>query len=423
MGLLFICYCSLAGFGVVFAVLTWIQTWEHGRYHHRRLRTPNEELAWPPVALTVPCKGIDLDLADNLKALFSQDYPVFELYFVVESPADPSIRVIEEVREQYPDVACRVIVAGLAADCGQKVHNLITATQQISDSVEVLAFADSDAHPQPHWLKRIVRRALHRRTGVASGYRWFIPERPTLSNRIVAAMNNQIAGNLGLRLFNLVWGGSWAMRREVFDSLGLPDAWRGSLNDDLMVASLVRKSGMKVVYEPHCLVTSAVDFDFHGMLEFSRRQYLQVRVFTPRWWWLALGVASTVNFMYFGSALLAIFWAVTGGPYLWPLAYATIYYLSAMSGTAIRQRAIEPFLAVDPKTFRNGTRYEMLTGPVTALFHLVGIIASRCGNRIVWRGIHYYIVGPNRTVIESHPTAELATTVTQSPDAAADRAA
>lgn len=193
------------------------------------------------------------------------------------------------------------------------------------------------------------------------------------------------------------------MRREVFEKLNLPDAWQGSLNDDLLVTSLIRRAKLKVVYEPHCLVTSAAQFSFPGLLEFLRRQYFQVRIYTPLWWWLGLSVAGLINGLYISSFLLAVVWAISGGPFVLPVAVAVAYYLAATLRTSIRQRAIKPFLTIDDDVWRETSRFELLSSPLTGLFSLIGILSSAVGRRITWRGIRYFVAGQNRTEIESRP--------------------
>ncbi len=416
---LFVAYCTIAGLGLLVCLLTLVQTWEHRRYHGKRFAVEHQKSDLPSAILYVPCKGVDLDFESNLHSLFTQDYPDYELCFIVEAADDPAVAVIKSVRGQFPAAACRIEVAGLAVDCGQKVHNLIAATQAIPEQAQVLAFADSDACPGPNWLARMICRLGNSRTGVVTGYRWFVPQQMTWSNCLVAAMNNQLAGNLGLRMFNLVWGGSWAMRKEVFTKLNFPAAWNGSLNDDLVVTRRVREAGLKVVYEPHCLVASRVDFSISGMLEFARRQYFQVRVYTPRWWWLGLAAAGMANFMYLGSALLALYWAFVGGPIAVPLLFAAAYYTTSVIRTVVRQRSMQLFLQIDKATFRETTRLELWGAPLTALFHLIAVLSSGWGSRIVWRGFSYYISGPNSTVIEGREPQSLDDPETVSPARAA----
>ena len=75
------------------------------------------------IAIFVPCKGNDDDLAANLRPMFEQDHPNYELVFIVESIADEAYAPIQRLIAEHPHQHARLVVAGLATDSGQKVHN------------------------------------------------------------------------------------------------------------------------------------------------------------------------------------------------------------------------------------------------------------------------------------------------------------
>ena len=119
----------------------------------------------------------------------------------------------------HPGVPARVIAAGRATQCGQKVHNLLVATEHLSHRVKYLAFVDSDARPRPEWLRMLVSRLERPGLGAVTGYRWFTPARPTVANALVYSMNCDVMSLLTRSSHHLIWGGSWAIRREVFDAI------------------------------------------------------------------------------------------------------------------------------------------------------------------------------------------------------------
>ncbi|MCH8278742.1 MAG: hypothetical protein IIC12_07425 [Proteobacteria bacterium] len=84
MNTLVLLYLVLATSGLVVTLLTFIQTWEHRRYHRSRQRHTTLRSERPQVTLIVPCKGIDLELDRNLRAFFCQDSAAYEICFVVE---------------------------------------------------------------------------------------------------------------------------------------------------------------------------------------------------------------------------------------------------------------------------------------------------------------------------------------------------
>src|SRR4029077_12409526 len=129
-------YVVLAGIGLVQAALMLIHAWEHARFYRRRLAARRKPAGELRVTLIAPCKGIDADLRTNLLALFWQRYPHYQICFVVESENDPAVAVIRDLERENPKVQCRVIVAGKARGCGQKVHNLMCAARAVVGNSE-----------------------------------------------------------------------------------------------------------------------------------------------------------------------------------------------------------------------------------------------------------------------------------------------
>src|SRR5437764_5246533 len=89
--------------------------WRWLAYFRRELQRTLPDYA-PFASVIVPCRGLDQDLAENLRALFAQDYPRYEIVFVTDSANDPALRVIEKVREANMDaptgaIATRVLIA------------------------------------------------------------------------------------------------------------------------------------------------------------------------------------------------------------------------------------------------------------------------------------------------------------------------
>ena len=123
---------------------------------------------------------------ENLQALLTQDYPDYEVAFIVEDAADPACPVIRRAMAACPQTPARLLVAGQAKDCGQKVHNLRRATAEFSPEIRHLAFFDSDSRPKPYFVRAAIYKHYVPQIGATTGYRWLIPQRPTLSNHLVS---------------------------------------------------------------------------------------------------------------------------------------------------------------------------------------------------------------------------------------------
>ena len=47
--------------------------------------------------MIAPCRGLDKGLRENLLALIEQDYPDYEVIFVVDDKNDAAVPIIEEI--------------------------------------------------------------------------------------------------------------------------------------------------------------------------------------------------------------------------------------------------------------------------------------------------------------------------------------
>jgi ceramide glucosyltransferase len=391
----------LAGAALFQTALMLLHAFEHRRFHQSRHRSSSRDSTGPKACLFVPCRGCDVEMEANLRALFLQHYASFELRFLVESIDDPAVALIEQVRHLHPHVPSRIVVTGIARDCGQKVHNLIVGTRGAPADAEILAFVDSDARPNPQWLTRLVGRLLSGKSGVVTGYRWYVPVRATFVNQLASAVNNTVAATMGPHGFNLVWGGSWAIRADVFRDLGLPDAWRGCLCDDLVVSRLIHAKGLRVAYEPHCLVASPAEFDWNSITEFMRRQYLIVRVYAPTWWWFALAVCGITQSIGWGLAGLLSYGLFATGAWLMPAIALGAYYLLTVTRTAISARTMRRFVAVTDRDYQRVSRWNTWGWPVVSVAVALGLVASAIGRTIVWRGIRYRLLSSRTTELIS----------------------
>jgi hypothetical protein len=390
MDALLFAYACLASLGVLQGLLFTLHLFENRRFARARSRNPDEAHCEGHVQLFAPCKGHDTGLRGNLGRLLEQDHPDYEVTFIVESAQDPAMAIIRDVIAAHPHVPASIHVAGLATDCGQKVHNLRAATSTLSTNTTVLAFVDSDARPSPGWLRHLAARLDRPTVGAISGYRWFVPERPTLSNYLLSNINAAVAGLIGPGGHQFVWGGSWAIRREVFERVKLRDAWRGTLSDDLVATKALKHAGMEIHFEPKCLVASPVDTDLPRLFEFLRRQFVVARFYSRRWWAGAIAVSLLSSGAIWGSVILAAYWSVTGhrAAVLAATMAAALWLMHTVR--AYLRQDIARFCLPSFKSQLAGCRsFDVLAAPICGLVSLGCLLSSLIGRTIVWRGIAY----------------------------------
>ncbi len=386
-------YLISAGLVIVWSLLLALQTWEHRRYVRSCIGDIHRHQPAGRVALFAPCKGLDLEFETNLRALLEQDYVDYEVTFVVESADDPACPAIRRAMAEHSWVSARVVVAGRAAESGQKVHNLRVATKYISRRVEYLAFVDSDARPRPEWLRMMVARLNEPGWGAVTGYRWFTPEKATMANALVYSMNCDVISLLTRSSHYLIWGGSWAIRREVFDAVGLREQWKGTLSDDLVASRVMRRNRLAVRFEPASVVASPLDESPRKSLAFIRRQYLIARLYTFHWWLLSLLSSTFTNLIWLGNLGVLARSLASGSPPPWiPLAVTAALYAITVYRGALRQSLVKTYFPHWEKASRRIRRFDIWANPLVELVHWIGVASASLGRWIVWRGIRYLVL-------------------------------
>ena len=345
------------------------------------------------VALFAPCKGLDLDFEAYLRAVLRQDYDNYEVVFIVDSTDDPAYPLIRRAMSEHPWVPARVIVAGRAVESGQKVHNLRVATQHLSKRIQYLAFVDSDARPRPEWLRALVSHLEQPGLGAVTGYRWFTPARPTVANALVYSMNCDVMSLLTRSSHHLIWGGSWAIRREVFDAIGLRSAWKGTISDDLIASRLMRQLRLEVRFEPGCVVASPLDVSLGNALSFIRRQYLVARLYTFDWWLFSFLAATFSSAIWVGNLGVLIAGLLTGSPSPWiPIAVSAVLYLMTVYRGALRQDLVKTYFPHWERASRRIRGFDIWASPLVELAHWIGVSSAAFGRWVNWRGIRYRIL-------------------------------
>lgn len=359
----------------------------------------------PPTALIVPCKGVDDELTAAAKTLLVQDYPDYEVLFVVESADDPAAAVIRSAIDSAPVCAGRrrveLVTAGRSTDCGQKIHNLRAGLERASPDAEVFAFIDSDCRPHPLWLRRLVAPLADADVGAATGYRWYAPIRGGTASALLSFWNANIAMMLAVPRRAFVWGGSMAIRRETFDRIKVLERWQGSLSDDYAVRSAVRRAGLGVGFAPQCLVLSPADMTWGQFWEFLCRQLIITRVYAASFW--RYGMIATVGFLAGLAALpAALLLPTPPSPELRIGvigAAALIWALSLLHG--FQRLGVMKAAFPDQAAARRASAAVYVLGtPLWAAMNFIALLKARWKRTIVWRGIRYILHGSRSLTIE-----------------------
>ena len=352
----------------------------------------------PRVAVLCPCKGVEPGLERNLVSLTEFSHQNYEIFFILALGSDPAHGIVKRVAAASRPKA-HVIIAEAPEECGEKVNNLRVAIEQLPPDFEILVFADSDGRPGKNWLQRLTAPLADARVGATTTMRWLIPNRANLASALLAAWNAPIVTMLTEKGKNFCWGGGTAIRRSVFEQIGVLDDWRTSVSDDYSLTSALERTRRSILFVPECLTVSFVETDFAGLLEFTNRQILITRVYSEKMW----RIAAATHLLYCVTVVLGL--ALALGDFLAQLPalhiVALTFFILLLSAirAGLRVAAVTEILpAFRAQIMSASWIYILLTAAVPFLY-LTNFINSLITRKIRWRDVQYELISANQTHI------------------------
>jgi len=368
-------------------------------YVRRQLHTDPGFYA-PRVALLCPCKGIEPGLERNLLSLTEFERQNYEIFFILASGSDPARSIVERVAKTSRAKA-HVLIAGSPVNSGEKVNNLRVAVEQIAPDFEVLVFADSDGRPGKSWLHHLVAPLGDVRIGATTTMRWLIPNRTNLPTALLAAWNAPIVTMLSEKGRNFCWGGGTAIRRSIFEQIGVMEEWRNSVSDDYSLTRALENNHRSIMFIPECLTLSYIETDFPGLFEFTNRQILITRVYADKVWL----PAAVTHLLYcltllFGALLIvADIFDQRPSFHIATLTFLPVL-LSAIRSSIRLLGVTEVLPAARSQIMGQSWIYILLTVFIPFLY-LANFVNSLITRKICWRGMAYELISPQQTRIIS----------------------
>jgi cellulose synthase/poly-beta-1,6-N-acetylglucosamine synthase-like glycosyltransferase len=378
-----------AGLYLLWQAILWLL------YVQRRVGTDPGFLA-PRTAVLCPCRGMEPGLERNLVSLCEFDHQNYEVFFVLASESDPAYCIAKRVAASS-HVKASIIIAGKPQNCSEKVNNLRTAIEQLPPEFEVLVFADSDGRPGKSWLHHMVAPLTDSRIGATTTMRWFIPNRTDMPTSLLAAWNASVVTMLGNHQKNFCWGGGTAIRRKLFEEIGMLDVWQYSFSDDYSLTMTLERAGRQIVFLPECLTVSYVQTDFPGLLEFTNRQVSITHVYRPRMW----STAFATHFLYCLTVVIGVILTLqlilASRPAFHIASLLVLPLLLASIRGALRVLgAIEALPTARSQIVSQSWIYILPSLGVPFLY-LVNFVFSLFARRLRWRGIEYELISPEQT--------------------------
>ncbi len=367
------------------------------------LRGPSGNFLYQPrTAVILPCCGVDEKLRQTVEALGRQNFENYEVVFTFESDRDPAYAPIVDWTRSWESLRKQFVIAGPTTHRAQKVHNLLAAVQAVTPDREALVFLDSDAIPGPNWLGQLLAPLQDDRVGATTGYRWYVATGGWVEG-VRGAWNAATVSILADKKLSFCWGGSTAIRRDRFDSLGVARRWENAITDDYPLTHAVRDGGLEIRFVPQAMVPSSDRTTWRGFWNFAKRQVAITRVYNSSVWRSAFVLC--MSFMIGGTAVAGLFfcglfgWFGSQTAMYWGFAGWMFLLALALAMTVIREMAMRLVLHPPDWTWRDFIWDVFGTLTFGCTLHFSLLVASINARRFFWRHIEYEMVSIHETRI------------------------
>ena len=238
-GILLLALCG----SIVYSLLQIVAAWRYLGVRPHALLSPE------PISILKPLAGLDLDLESNLRTVFEQDYPTFEILFAVRHEDDPAAEVVARLQREYPKVSSRLMTTGDSPYPNAKVFSLERMLTAASNDLVVMS--DSDIRVTPDLLRMVAAEFQHAHLGVATCPYRAVPGASFWSRLEATGMNTDFWGSaLVARMLEgmrFAVGPTIAARRSVLQSIGGFARLKDYLAEDFVLGKFAAEAGHGVI--------------------------------------------------------------------------------------------------------------------------------------------------------------------------------
>jgi len=362
----------------------------------------------PKTALVLCLRGADPFLPQCIHRLLNQNYPDYALRIVVDSCQDPAWEIVNQLVEDYPKTKVRVdVLACQLSTCSLKCSSLVQAISELNDDFEVVALVDADTIVHSNWLRELVTPLNDSKVDGTTGNRWYLPSGKYWGTTIRYLWN--AASVPQMYFYNICWGGSLAIKTEVFRQTGLLSKWEKAFCEDTMLFQVLRHQRKKIKFVPSLMMLNREECTLSSFFGWSKRQLLNTRLYHPFWWLIvfysgAMTLLPVWAGMQLEIAILKEKWSYVG--YLGCANAINLLSLPILLtiihnqvGKVIQARGEKLPLFSVSKIFKI-----LITIPFVQIISGISLVFSMRMRRVKWRGVTYKINGSwNIQLLEYRP--------------------
>ncbi len=209
----------------------------------------------PPVSVLRPLAGAEDNTEANLRSLFTQAYPEFEILLAVHDSADPAAAVARRVMLEFPAVPSRLLVAGPSPEPNAKVWSLRALLPAARH--ETLIMSDSDIFIPPGGFGIMMAELAQSNVALVTCPYRAVPGHSFWSRLEALGLNTEFLG--GLLTARLLGGVDFAIgctvatRKADLAAIGGLEHLQRYLAEDFMMGNLTHKRGRTVILS-RCII-------------------------------------------------------------------------------------------------------------------------------------------------------------------------
>ncbi len=321
-----------------------------------------------------PCKGCDPEMYECLRSHCTQEYPEFEIVFGVNDATDEAIPYIERLKQEFPQVPIKLVVAQQVLGANRKVSNLIQMLGQARH--EHVLINDGDIKVPQNYLRDVLSgfatpgekpvgmvTCLYR--GVAGKTIWSKLEGFGINVDFMAGVlvAKYLDGEVRFAL-----GSTLCTTKQAIAAVGGLEALVDYLADDYELGKRISESGYRVVISHSVVETHLPDYEYVAFMDHQLRWGRTVRSSRPAGYF---GMAITFGMIW---ALLAVI-ASMGALWSWALLAVVL-----LAKTAVASAVGKRIIGCDE------FKRHLWLLPLRELMTPTIWLRSNFGNKIVWRG-------------------------------------
>lgn len=349
----------------------------------QRIRPKYNPNYLPSVSVIVPIKNIRTNFDKNLQSLLNQDYPNYEIIFSVESSHDPAYKFIKPYLKKYSHL--KLIVSCLATNCVQKNQNLISAIDQ-ANHPEVYIFADDDSALNDQWIKELIRPLSNPKITATSTFFWPYSPQATFAQMAHVYMNiytyTLYCFASSFLKSTLLWGGSIAIRKKVFDQLKVKKYWSNSMSDDTHLSKILSDNRHRTVFVSTAIGQNNSPINnFSDTIKWYTRQLMYVKICRKKMWYSATNTIFWFLLSIYAWALISIplYLFIPNSDYLALVAIPIAFFIFDAIISSL-------FIFLGP--VNNPAKFIVFT-PILRTTQLIAYVKTFFCKAFTWCGINY----------------------------------